>query len=93
LKKRKRKPAWTVYIVRCADGSLYTGITRDVARRVEEHNSNGVLAARYTRARRPVTLVYQEPAATRSAASKREYRIKGLSRFDKLALVGKRGRR
>jgi len=92
LKKRKRKSAWTVYILRCADGSLYTGITRDVARRVKEHNSNG-LAARYTRSRRPVALVYQEPAATRSAASKREYRIKCLSRFDKLALAGKRDRR
>jgi len=93
LKKRKRKSAWAVYILRCADGSLYTGITRDVARRVKEHNSNGLLAARYTRTRRPVVLVYQEPAATRSAASKREYRIKRLSRFYKLALVGKRDRR
>jgi len=72
---------------------LYTGITRDVARRVKEHNSNGMLAARYTRARRPVKLVYQEPAATRSAASKREYRIKRLSRGDKQVLVGKRDKR
>ena len=87
LKKSKRKSAWTVYILRCADGSLYTGITRDIARRVKEHNSNGMLAARYTRARRPVELVYQEPAATRSAASKREYRIKRLSRGDKQKLV------
>ena len=93
MTKRKRKSAWTVYILRCADGSLYTGITQDVARRVKEHNSNGLLAARYTRARRPVALVYQEPAGTRSAASKREYRIKHLSRGDKLALVGKRHRR
>ena len=88
MKKRKTKSAWTVYILRCADGSLYTGITRDVARRVEEHNSNRLLAARYTRARRPVKLVYQEPAATRSAASKREYRIKRLSRAHKQKLVG-----
>ena len=87
MKKRKKKPAWTVYILRCADGSLYTGITRDVARRVEEHNSSR-LAARYTRARRPVALVYQEPAATRSAASKREYRIKRMSRAHKRRLVG-----
>ena len=72
---------------------MYTGITRDVARRVKEHNSNGMLAARYTRARRPVKLVYQEPAATRSAASKREYRIKRLSRGDKQVLVGKRDKR
>lgn len=89
LKKRKRKSAWTVYILRCADGSLYTGITRDVARRVAEHNSKR-LAARYTRARRPVRLVYQEPAATRSAAGKREYRIKRMTRFDKQKLVGRK---
>jgi len=90
MKKRKARPAWTVYILRCADGSLYTGITRDVARRVAEHNSNGALAARYTRSRRPVALVYQEPAATRSAASKREYRIKRMTRGDKQRLVGRR---
>jgi putative endonuclease len=87
LKKPKIRPAWTVYILRCADGSLYTGIARDVARRVAEHNSNGLLAARYTRSRRPVVLMYQEPAATRSAASKREYRIKRMTRKDKQKLV------
>ena len=87
LKKRKRKSAWTVYILRCADGSLYTGIARDVARRVEEHNSHGARAARYTRSRRPVKLVYQEPARTRSAASKREYRIKQMTRGDKQKLI------
>jgi len=87
LKKRKSRPEWAVYILRCADGSLYTGITRDVARRVDEHNSRGRLAARYTRSRRPVVLVYQEPAATRSAASKREYRIKQMTSRDKLTLV------
>jgi putative endonuclease len=89
LKKRKTRPAWTVYILRCADGSLYTGITRDVRRRVEEHNATGRLAARYTRSRRPVVLVYREPAATRSAASRREYRIKQLTRSAKLALLDK----
>ena len=92
MKKRKTKSAWTVYILRCADGSLYTGITRDVARRVKEHNSNGLLAARYTRARRPVALVYQEPVTTRSAAGKREYRIKRMTRSDKQKLVEKRKR-
>jgi len=90
MKKRKARPVWTVYILHCADGSLYTGITQDVARRVAEHNSNGALAARYTRSRRPVALVYQEPAATRSAASKREYRIKRMTRGDKQRLVGRR---
>jgi putative endonuclease len=88
----KKKSAWTVYILRCADGSLYTGVTRDVARRVEEHNSSRRLAARYTRSRRPVVLVYQERAATRSAACRREYRIKQMARHDKQALVAKKRR-
>ena len=79
--------AWNVYMVRCADGSLYTGIARDVARRISEHNTNNVLAANYTRARRPVTLVYSEAVATRSAACRREYQIKLLSRQEKEALL------
>lgn len=74
-------------MVRCADGSLYTGIAMDVARRIEEHNSNNVLAANYTRARRPVTLVYREAAATRSVAAKREYQIKQMSRQAKETLI------
>jgi putative endonuclease len=78
---------WTVYIVRCIDGSLYTGIAKDVARRIEEHNADNLRAANYTRTRRPVALAYQEPAATRSAAGKREYQIKQLSRMEKEALV------
>ena len=86
---------WHVYIVRCADGTLYTGVAMDVARRVDEHNgmcANGVRAvreigARYTRTRRPVKLAYQEKAANRSAACKREYAIKQLSRREKLALT------
>jgi putative endonuclease len=78
---------WTVYIVRCIDGSLYTGIAKDVARRIEEHNADNLRAANYTRTRRPVALAYQEPAATRSAAGKREYQIKQLNRREKEALV------
>ena len=74
-------------MVRCADGSLYTGIARDVARRVAEHNSNDELAANYTRARRPVVLVYQEKQDTRSEASKREYAIKQLGRKEKMTLI------
>jgi putative endonuclease len=81
---------WSVYIVRCDDGSLYTGITTDVARRVKEHNANNLLAARYTRTRRPVVLVYQEAAATRSAAGKREYELKQMSREEKEALAAGR---
>lgn len=78
---------WFVYMVRCADDTLYTGITRDVGRRVAEHNAKGMLGASYTRGRRPVALVYSEAAATRSDASKREYAIKQLSRQQKRNLV------
>lgn len=84
-------PAWNVYMVRCADGSLYTGIARDVARRVVEHNTNNALAAHYTRSRRPVTLVYSESVATRSAAASREYQLKQLSRQEKEALFADSG--
>ena len=83
---RAAKP-WQVYIVRCADGTLYTGVAMDVARRVTEHNGSGTRGARYTRSRRPVKLVYQQKAANRAAACKREYRIKQLSRREKLALI------
>ncbi|HEX7952135.1 MAG TPA: GIY-YIG nuclease family protein [Burkholderiales bacterium] len=78
---------WFIYIVRCADDSLYTGICKDVARRVEEHNSSRLLAASYTRSRRPVTLVYSEAADTRSAAARREYEIKRMTRQGKDELV------
>ena len=78
---------WTIYIVRCSDDTLYTGIAKDAARRVEEHNSSRLLASNYTRARRPVVLVYQETAETRSAALKREYAIKQLTREEKERLV------
>jgi len=78
--------AWCVYLLRCADGTLYTGITTDVARRVEEHNGNGGLGARYTRSRRPVELVYVEGAADRAEASRREAAIKRLDRAGKLQL-------
>jgi putative endonuclease len=74
-------------MVRCADDSLYTGVAKDVGRRVEEHNGSKLLAAHYTRARRPVVLVYQEAVATRSDALKREYQIKQLSREEKEMLV------
>ena len=78
--------AWCVYMLRCADGTLYTGITTDVTRRVAEHNGVGGLGARYTRSRRPVQLVYFEPADNRAEASRRESAIKQLDRMHKLAL-------
>ena len=76
---------WFVYILRCADGSLYTGITKDVIRRCEQHNAG--TASRYTRGRLPVSVVYQEPQATRSLASKREAAIKAMSRQGKESLI------
>ncbi len=86
--RKIKAPKWQVYIVRCADGSLYTGIARDVTRRLAEHNGSNGAGASYTRSRRPVTLVYSEAAKNRSVASKREYVIKQLSRAAKLALIG-----
>ena len=85
---------WFVYIVRCADGTLYTGITKDVTRRVAEHNAHGMSGAMYTRGRRPVALVYTEVLASRSAAARREYAIKQMTRQGKDALVrsGRSGR-
>lgn len=79
--------AWWVYMVRCADGSLYTGIATDAERRVAEHNGSEQLAAKYTRGRRPVVLVYQERCAGRVEAARREYAIKRLERRAKLALI------
>jgi putative endonuclease len=77
---------WYVYIVRCRDNTLYTGISTDPTARLTEHNS-GPNGAKYTRARRPVTLVYTEQVLSRSAALKRELAIKRLSRQAKLALI------
>ena len=77
-----------VYILECFDGTFYTGITVDVERRVNEHNSSK-LGAKYTSTRRPVKLVYVKKCKDRSNASKEEYRIKKLSRTDKLRLMKK----
>ena len=78
---------WWVYIVACADESLYTGITTDRERRIAEQNDLKK-GAKYTRNRRPVDLVYSEMHPDRSTASKREYEIKKLSRAEKLKLIG-----
>jgi len=79
--------AWHIYILRCADGTLYTGVTTDLTRRVQEHNESGK-GAKYTRVRRPVVLVYNEAFESRSAACVREAAIKKLSREEKSALIG-----
>lgn len=76
---------WQVYIVRCADDTLYTGITNDLEKRIQAHNEKR--GARYTRSRLPVTLVYQEEADSRSTASQREIAIKKLTRTQKMALI------
>jgi len=78
--------SYFVYILECSDNTLYTGITKDVNKRVEEHNTSPK-GAKYTKARRPVKLLYQESSEDRSSASKREYAIKKLSRTKKLALI------
>ena len=76
---------WFVYILRCDDGSLYTGITNDLSRRCDQHNAG--TASRYTRSRLPVELVYQEAQGNRSVATKREIEIKALSRQQKESLI------
>ena len=82
---------WFVYLLRCADGTLYTGITTDTARRLAQHNAG--TASKYTRSRRPVAMVYREPAKTHGAALRREIAIKKLSRAAKDALVATQRRR
>jgi putative endonuclease len=77
---------WFIYIVQCADDSLYTGIARDVAARIECHNKG--LGARYTRSRLPVRLVHAELAADRGEAQRREYEIKRLPARAKRRLIG-----
>jgi putative endonuclease len=77
---------WTVYMIRCSDGSLYTGVTTDLERRFREH-ATGVRGARYFNGRSPVAVVYREAGHDRSSASRREAAIKKLSREEKLRLV------
>lgn len=80
--------SYFVYILECSDGSLYTGITTDVPKRLDEHNTSSK-GAKYTKARRPVKLLFEEPSSDRSSASKREYEIKKLTRMQKLELINK----
>lgn len=77
--------SWFVYIVKCKDNTLYTGITNNLQNRINTHNLGK--GSKYTRARRPVTLVYSETHSNKSGASKREAQIKSLSRFQKLKLI------
>jgi putative endonuclease len=84
----KKESSWFVYILSCSDGTFYTGITTDIERRLGEHNAEKT-GARYTRARRPVKLVYQETAESRSEAARREYRVRRLPADEKRALVAR----
>jgi predicted GIY-YIG superfamily endonuclease len=80
-KRRKKAAAWLLYVLKCRDNTLYTGITIDVSRRVQQHNSG--TASRYTRSRLPVRLIFSEPCRSRSQALKKEYAMKRLSRKKK----------
>lgn len=77
---------WTVYMLRCRDGSVYTGITNDTARRLESHRRGR--ASRYTRSRLPVSLIFTEAQPDRASALRREAAIKRLPRAAKLELAG-----
>jgi len=79
---------WYVYIVKCKDGTFYTGITTDLERRIFEHNSS-FKGAKYTKGRRPVKLVYSKKIKSKSLASKEECRIKKIPREDKIELIYK----
>ncbi len=88
----KLRSRWWVYMLRCADGTLYTGITCDLVRRLLQHNAG--TASKYTRSRRPVELAYRKSLSDRSAALRREAAIKRLTRIDKELLIeGRRGSR
>lgn len=76
---------WYLYILKCSDGSLYTGVTPYLHRRIKTHNDGN--GGKYTRCRLPVSLIYSETHLTKSGALKRELQIKGLSRKKKLALI------
>ena len=79
---------WKVYILQCGDGTLYTGITNNLVKRLQAHSDGS--GAKYTRSRLPVALVYQEEVCTRAEASRREVEIKRLSRKEKCRLIKKR---
>ena len=78
---------WFVYILNCADGTLYTGITNDLDRRIKAHNAG--TASKYTRVRRPVSIVYSEEVETKGDALRRELQIKRLTRSGKMAIIKK----
>ena len=82
-----KQSSWIVYILNCADGTLYTGVTTDAERRLRQHNGEIVGGARYTRVRRPVAIVWQQACDSRSQACQCEAQIKALSRSAKERLI------
>lgn len=85
--RKKRSEKWFLYILKCKDLSLYTGITKDITKRFAMHSEGR--AARYTRTRRPLEMVYQETCQSRTEALAREYLVKTLPRAKKLALIAR----
>ena len=83
--KKIQNKKWCVYILKCGDGSLYTGITNDLARRLAAHTAG--TASKYTRSRLPVKICWNEPVRSRSAALRREAEIKSFSRAEKVVLI------
>ena len=81
--------SWQVYVLECADGTLYTGVARDLERRLLQHNGERSGGPKYTRGRRPVRLLWSDVAADRGEAQQREAAIKKLSRPDKLRLISR----
>ncbi|MDC0126689.1 GIY-YIG nuclease family protein [Methylophilaceae bacterium] len=80
-----KKNSWCVYILKCSDSTYYTGITNNVERRIQQHNTNK--GAKYTKGRGPFSLVYQENCKNRAEASRKEYEIKKLSLAGKNSLI------
>ncbi|MEZ4104369.1 MAG: GIY-YIG nuclease family protein [Candidatus Paceibacterota bacterium] len=89
MKKNSDKVVWYVYMLRCADDTLYTGITTDLKRRVKEHNEDDKLGAKYTKVRRPVELVYKKTFKSRSEATKCELSLKKLNKVKKIQLFAR----
>ena len=81
--------SWFLYVVQCSDGTLYTGVTTDIERRIREHNGSK-RGAKYTRGRRPVKLIYVKDCRDRFEALREEYKFKSLSRKEKLKIIEKR---
>jgi len=86
--KKNAGGRWYLYVLQCGDNTLYTGITNDLQRRIQQHN-NGT-ASRYTRSRLPVALAYRERCRNKSSALKKEYRMKSLSRKEKKEYINKK---